>query len=181
VFLGLAGYYRRFIHDYGAITTPLTNLLRNGTFIWGPDAEDAFRKLQQALTTASVLQLSDFNKPFIIECDVSGTGFDAVLPRGASPVAYFSQPIAARHAKLAAYERELIGLIHAVRHWRPYLWWRSLLIKTAHYSLKFFLDQRLSTIPQHQWASKLLGFDFHVKFKPGATNVMVDALSRRDT
>jgi hypothetical protein len=82
-------------------------------------------------------------------------------------VAYFSRPIAARHAKLAAYERELIGLVQAVRHWSPYLWGRAFLIKIDHYSLKFLLDQRLATIPQHQWASKLLSFDFQVRIQAG--------------
>jgi hypothetical protein len=129
----------------------------------------------------SVLQLPDFNKPFTVECDVSGTGFGVVLHQGAGPVAYCSWPIVAHHAKLAAYERELIGLVHAVHHWRPYLWGRSFLIKIDHFSLKFLLDQRLSTIPKHQWASKLLGFNFHVEFKPGAMNVVADVLSRRDT
>jgi hypothetical protein len=120
-FLGLASYYRRFIRDYGAITTPLTKLLCKGGFVWGPDAEDVFRKLQRALTTALVLQLPDFDKPFTVKCDASGMGFGAVFHQGTSPVAYFSRPITGCHAKLAAYERELIGLIHAVRHWRPYL------------------------------------------------------------
>jgi hypothetical protein len=89
--------------------------------------------------------------------------------------------MALRHAKLAAYERELIGLVQAVRHWWAYLWGRSFLVRTDHYSLKFLLDQRLSTIPQYQWASKLLGFDFRVEYKSGKMNVVADALSRRDT
>ena len=71
--------------------------------------------------------------------------------------------------------------MHAVRHWRPYLWGRAFLVRTDHYSLKFLLDQRLSTIPQHHWVGKLLGFDFSVEYKPGATNTVADALSRRDT
>jgi hypothetical protein len=82
---------------------------------------------------------------------------------------------------LATYERELIGLVHAMRHWRAYLWGRSFVIKTGHYSLKFLLDQCLSTVPQHQWTNKLLGYDFRVEFKPGATNVVADALSHCDT
>jgi hypothetical protein len=73
-------------------------------------------------------------------------------------VAFFNKLIAERHAKLAAYERELIGLVHVVCHWRPYLWGCPFLIKTDHFCLKIFLDQHLSTILQHQWASKLLGF-----------------------
>jgi hypothetical protein len=84
-------------------------------------------------------------------------------------------------AKLVAYERELIGLVLAVRHWHPYLWGHPFLIRTDHFSLKFLLDQKLSTIPQHQWANKLLGFDFRIEYKPGSTNVVADALSCRDT
>jgi hypothetical protein len=62
---------------------------------------------------------------------------------------FFSKPIAARHSKPVVYEHELIGLVHVVRHWRAYLWGRLFIIKTDYYSLKFLLDQRLSTIPQH--------------------------------
>jgi len=96
-------------------------------------------------------------------------------------VAFFSRPVEPRHRSPAAYERELIGLVHAIRHWRPYLWGRRFLVRTDHYSLKFLLDQRLATIPQHHWVGKLLGFDFSVEYKPGATNVVADAHSRRDT
>lgn len=94
---------------------------------------------------------------------------------------FFSRPVAPRHRALAAYERELIGLVHAVRHWRPYLWGRRFVVKTDHFSLKYLLDQRLSTIPQHHWVGKLLGFDFSVEYKPGQSNAVADALSRRDT
>jgi hypothetical protein len=120
-FLGLAGYYRRFIKDFGIIAAPLTALLRKDGFRWNVDAEGAFRALQQALTTAPVLQLPAFDREFIVECDASGSGFGAVLHQGAGAVTFFSKPIAPCHAKLAAYERELIGLVQAVRHWRPYL------------------------------------------------------------
>lgn len=115
-FLGLAGYYRLFIRNYGTIAAPLTRLLRKDGFSWSVEAEAAFRALQRALTTAPVLQLPAFDKPFIVECDASGSGFGAVLHQGGGPVAFFSRPIAPRHGKLAAYERELIGLVQAVRN-----------------------------------------------------------------
>jgi len=114
-----------------------------------------------------------------VECDASGLGFGAVLHQGSRPIAFLSRPIALRHAKLAAYKRELIGLVQAVKHWRPYLWGREFLVCTDH-SLKFLLDQRLSTIPQHHWATKLLGYDFRVEYKPGTANIVADALSRRE-
>lgn len=88
--------------------------------------------------------------------------------------------MAPHHAKLPAYERELIGLVKAVRNWRPYLWGRAFTVRTDHRPLKFLLDQRLSTIPQHNWVSKLFGYDLTVEYRPGKQNVAADALSRRD-
>jgi hypothetical protein len=88
--------------------------------------------------------------------------------------------VAPRHQALAAYERELIGLVQAVRHWRSYLWGRRFSVKTDHYNLKYLLDQRLATIPQHHWVGKLLGFDFSVVYKPGAMNAVADVLSWYD-
>jgi len=124
--------------------------------------------------------MPDFTREFVVDCGASGTGFGAVLHQGSGPLAFFSRPFVARHVKLAAYERELIELVQAVRHWRSYLWGRRFLVRTDHYSLKFLLDQRLSIVPQHQWVSKLLGFDFAVEYRPGRLNSVADALSRRD-
>jgi len=104
-----------------------------------------------------------------------------VLIQDGHLIAFFSRLMAPRHRALTAYERELIGLVHAIRHWRPYLWGRRFLVKTNHYSLKYLLDQRLATIPQHHWVGKLLAFDFTVDYKLGAANAVADALSRRDT
>jgi hypothetical protein len=174
-FLGLAGYYRKFIREFGIIAAPLTRLLRRDD-----DAAMAFRALKAALTTRPILQMPDFDKPFTVDTDALGSGFGAVLHQGVGPLTFFSRPFAARHLKLAAYERELIGVVQAVRHWRPYLWGRHFVIRTDHFSLKYLLDQRLSTVPQHQWVSKLFGFDFDVEYRPGRLNTVTDALSRKD-
>eukprot|EP00267_Zea_mays_P048480 XP_020401050.1 uncharacterized protein LOC109942893 [Zea mays] len=180
-FLGLAGYYRKFIHNYDSIAAPLTALLKRDDFAWSDEAAAAFTELKPAVTTVPVLGMLDFAKPFIVECDVSSHGFGAVLIQDVHPIAFYSRSVAPRHRALAAYERELIGLVQAVRHWRPYLWGRSFIVRTDHYSLKYLLDQRLATIPQHHWVGKLLGFDFSVEYKPGVANSVADALSRRDT
>jgi len=180
-FLGLAGYYLKFVHNYGTVAAPLTALLKRDGFVWHDEAAAAFAALKAAVTSAPVLAMPDFAKAFIVECDASSHGFGAVLVQEGHPVAFFSRPIAPRHRSLAAYERELIGLVQAVRHWRPYLWGRQFVVKTDHFSLKYLLDQRLATIPQHHWVGKLLGFDFSVEYRSGATNVVADALSRRDT
>jgi hypothetical protein len=131
-FLGLAGYYRRFIKDYGTIAKPLTRLLCKSGFRWTGEEETTFHNLQQALTSAPVLQLPDFNREFMVEYDTSGAGIGAVLHQGGGPIAFFSRQMAPRHSKLAAYERELIGLVQAVRYWRAYLWGRAFTVKTDH-------------------------------------------------
>ncbi|XP_073353639.1 uncharacterized mitochondrial protein AtMg00860-like [Aegilops tauschii subsp. strangulata] len=114
-FLGLAGYYRKFIREFGVIVAPLTCLLRCDAFSWDAEATTAFEALKGALTTGPVLQMPDFDLPFTVDCDASDAGFGAVLHQGDGPLAFFSRPFAARHLKLAAYERELIGLVQAVR------------------------------------------------------------------
>jgi hypothetical protein len=178
--LGPHCYYHKFIAGYGAIAAPLTALLKREAFRWSEVAEEAFLQLKQALISTPLLQMLDFSKQFVVDCDASGTGFGAVLHQGDGAIAYFSRAVAPHHQKLPAYERELIGLVKAVRNWRPYLWGRAFLVRTDHYSLKFLLDQRLSTIPQHTWVSKLFGYDISVEYRTGKLNGVADALSRRD-
>ena len=81
-FLGLAGYYKKFIKNYGAIAKPLTDLLKKDNFCWTELALTSFQQLKQVLSTPPVLQLPNFNKPFLVECDASFTGFGAVLHQG---------------------------------------------------------------------------------------------------
>jgi hypothetical protein len=177
-FISLAGYYRKFVQNYDVIAAPLTALLNKDGFSLLEAAEAVFAALKDAETSAPVLAMPEIAKVFIVECDASTYGFDAVLLQEGHPIAFFSRLVAPRHHALAAYERELIGLVQVVRHWRPYLWGRRFIVKTDHYSLKYLLDQRLATIPQHHWVGKLLGFDFTVEYRSDAANIVVDALSR---
>jgi hypothetical protein len=114
-FLGLAGYYRKFIQNYGLIARTLSQLLKEA-FTWDSAVDQAFDTLKQALVTIPMLQLPNFDATFIINCDASGTGFVDVPHQDGGPIAFYSCPITLQHTKLAAYERELIGLVKAVRH-----------------------------------------------------------------
>jgi hypothetical protein len=180
-FLGLVGYYRRFVNNYDTMAAPLTALLKKDSFLWDDEAKVTFMALKVAVTSSPLLTMPDFAKLFVVECDTSSSGFGTVLVQEGHPVAFFSRPVTPRHRALAAYERELIDLVQAIRHGRPYLWGWHFIVKTDHFSLKYLLDQRLATIPQHHWVGKLLGFDFKVEYRSGATNTVADALSRRDT
>lgn len=95
---------------------PLTALLRKEGFTWSPEAEAAFTTLKTAITTTPVLTLPDFCQPFVVECDASTHGFSVMLLQDQHRLAFFSRLVAPRHRFLAAYERELIGLVLAVRH-----------------------------------------------------------------
>ncbi|XP_066341714.1 uncharacterized mitochondrial protein AtMg00860-like [Miscanthus floridulus] len=92
-FLGLAGYYRWFIKDYGIIAVPLTQLLRKDAFQWSDAAETAFSTLKAALTAALVLHLPDFTATFVVDYDASGSGFGAMLYQDGAPIAFFSRPV----------------------------------------------------------------------------------------
>jgi hypothetical protein len=118
----LSGYYRKFIAGYGAIDEPLTALLKGAAFTCTPQADAAFLALKEKLKSAPLLQLPDFSKHFYVDCDASGTDFGAVPHQGDGALSDFSHAIAPHHAKLPAYERELTGLVKAVRNWQPYLW-----------------------------------------------------------
>lgn len=96
-FLGLTGYYQKFIRSYGEIAAPVTQLLKRESFMWSPDAAAAFESFKTALTTAPVLQLPNSAEPFILDCDASRARFGVVLHQGAGPIAFFSCAIAPHH------------------------------------------------------------------------------------
>ena len=109
-FRGLAGYYWNFIHDFSTIVAPLTWLLCKDAFSSMDEADAVFQMLKHALSMGPVLQMAIFN------CDASSDGFGAILHQDARPFAFFSHQFAMRHLKFVAYERELIGLVQAMRH-----------------------------------------------------------------
>lgn len=115
-FLGFTGYYCKFIAGYRTVAAPLTALLKGDVFRWTAAADQAFKALKAALMAAPLLHLPDFTKRFVVDCDALGARFGAVLHQSNGPIAFFNCAVAAHHAKLPTYERELIGLVKAVRH-----------------------------------------------------------------
>ncbi|KAJ3707739.1 hypothetical protein LUZ61_011444 [Rhynchospora tenuis] len=179
-FLGLTGYYRKFVHNYGIIAKPLTDLLKKDAFRWTSEAQSAFTDLKTAMSAAPVLGLPDFTQPFILETDACQSGIGAVLMQGRRPLAFFSKGLGIKNQSLSTYEKELLALVTAVTKWRHYLLGGPFIIRTDHISLKHLLEQRINTAMQHRSLSKLLGLQYTIEYKKGANNLVADALSRRE-
>uniref|UniRef100_A0A2N9EIS5 Integrase catalytic domain-containing protein n=1 Tax=Fagus sylvatica TaxID=28930 RepID=A0A2N9EIS5_FAGSY len=143
-FLGLTGYYRKFIKGYRQIASPLTALLKKDTFVWSDKAEQAFEKLKEAVSQPPVLALPDFTQSFVVKCDASGVGIGVVLMQQGRLLAFFSQALKGKNLFLSTYEKELLALVLAVKKWRPYLFATIFVIKTDQQSLKYILEQRVA-------------------------------------
>lgn len=177
-FLGLAGYYRRFIKNYGLICRPLHDLLKKGNFHWATEHDTAFSQLKQALISAPVLALPNFAQPFVLETDASGKGIGAVLMQQGRPLAYYSSSLCPRNAAMSTYEKEALAILEALKKWRHYLLGNEVIIKTDQQSLKFITDQKITEGVQHKLMMKLLEFNFTIQYKKGRENRVADALSR---
>lgn len=176
--MGLAGYYRRFIKNYGLISKPLTQLLKKEGYKWTNQATEAFTVLKIALTTSPVLALPSPEKMFVVETDASGGGIGAVLMQEGHPIAFISKALADKHQGLSVYEKELLAVVHAIKKWDHYLGPRKFLIRTDHGSLKYLLEKRITTTQQQKHIAKLFGYDLEISYKKGVDNGAADALSR---
>ncbi|WOG96248.1 hypothetical protein DCAR_0415582 [Daucus carota subsp. sativus] len=178
-FLGLTGYYRRFIANYAHIAQPLTQQLKKDSFGWSEDATNSFQNLKAALINPPVLALPDFEKEFVIEADASGFGLGAVLMQAGRPLAYYSKLLGVQARQKSIYEKELMAICLAIQKWRHYLAGRHFIVCTDQQSLKHIMLQREVNVEYQKWVRKLMGFDFEVRYKPGLTNKAADALSRK--
>ena len=157
-FLGLGGYYRRFVRHFGMISRPLTDLLKKGAlFVWTEVQEHSFLALKTALTSAPVLAMPNFSKPFVIKTDASGTGVGAVLMQQGHPLAFLSKSLSPRLQGLSTYEKEYLAILMAVEQWRSYLQLAEFQILTDHKSLVQLEEQRLHTPWQQKVFTWLLG------------------------
>jgi hypothetical protein len=109
-FLGLTGYYHKFVKNYGKIATPLTALLKKNSFTWTPTIAQDFQTLKMAMCTTPVLALPDFTKTFVLECDASGKGIGVVLMQEGRPLAFTSKKLSERNLGKSIYEKEMLAI-----------------------------------------------------------------------
>ncbi|XP_055840052.1 uncharacterized protein LOC129907729 [Episyrphus balteatus] len=183
-FLGLAGWYRRFVKDFSTLAAPITDTLKKSKkFIFTDEAVEAFEKLKRALTSAPLLVNPDFTKEFIIQCDASNTGIGCVLSQldesgNERPIFYHSQKLNAAQRNYNVTERECLAAVMGVQKFRAYVEGHAFKIVTDHASLKWLMNQKDLCGRLARWSLKLQGFDFTIEHRKGSQNVVPDALSR---
>jgi hypothetical protein len=179
-FLGLAGYYRRFILDFSKIVKPITGLLKNGTKIdWSSKCNEAFEQLKVLLTTAPVLAQPDIEKPFDVYCDASGSGLGCVLMQEGRVIAYASRQLRRHEEHYPTHDLELATVVHALKIWRHYLLGNTFHLYTDHKSLKYIFTQSELNMRQRRWLELIKDCDLEIHYHPGKANVVEDALNRK--
>lgn len=186
-FIGTCSWFRRFIPNFSTIASPLNRLTSSGKnapkFKWNDNAEASFVKLKEALVTTPVLSCPDFDLPFAVHCDASNYGIGAMLTQIQNDkevvIAYMSKSLNKNEQNYSTTERETLAVISALEHWRCYLDnGKQFLVYTDHAALKWFLNLNNPSGRLARWTVRLSCFNFEIKTKKGAENVVPDMLSR---
>lgn len=179
-FLGLCGYYRKFIQNYSEKTKPLTNLLKKSTkFEWKNEQQNSFLQLIQELTSDSLLlQYPDFEKLFSLSTDASKFAIGAVLNQENKPISYASRTLNKAEINYSVIEKELLAIVWAIKHFRPYLYGRKFEISTDHKPLVWLFNTKDPGSRLYRWKIKLSEYNFDIRYIQGSKNSVADALSR---
>ncbi|GJW85958.1 putative reverse transcriptase domain-containing protein [Tanacetum coccineum] len=180
-FLGLAGYYRRFIEGFSKIAKSMTKLTQKGVkFDWGDKQEAAFQLLKQKLCSAPILALPEGSEDFIAYCDASKKGLGAVLMQREKVISYASRQLKIHEKNYTTHDLELGAVVFALKIWRHYLYGTKCTVFTDHKSLQHILDQKELNMRQRRWLELLSDYDCEIRYHPGKANVVADALSRKE-
>ncbi|CAA0832795.1 Uncharacterized mitochondrial protein AtMg00860, partial [Striga hermonthica] len=179
-FLGLAGYYRRFIEGFSKIALPLSQLTRKSVkFDWTDRCEASFQELKRRLTSAPVLTIPDPSRSFTIFSDASRQGLGCVLMQDGQVVAYASRQLKPHEQNYPTHDLELAVVVHALKIWRHYLYGGRCEIFTDHKSLQYIFTQKELNMRQRRWLELVKDYDCSIQYHPGKANVVADALSRK--
>ncbi|GJW63343.1 putative reverse transcriptase domain-containing protein [Tanacetum coccineum] len=155
-FLGLAGYYRRFIEGFSKIAKSMTKLTQKGIkFDWGEKEENAFQLIKQKLCSAPILALPEGSEDFVVYCDASHKGLGAVLMQREKVIAYASRQLKVHEKNYTTHDLELGSVVFALKIWRHYLYGTRCTVFTDHKSLQHILDQKELNMRQRRWLELL--------------------------
>jgi hypothetical protein len=179
-FLGLVGYYRRFILNFSNISKPITELLKKGTkYVWRKECDEAFQTLKKLLTTSPVLAQPNITKPFDIYCDASGTRLGCVLMQEGRVISYSSWQLRRHEEHYPTHDLELAAMVMALRTWWHYLLGNVVHIYTNHKSLNYIFTQPNLNMRQRRWLELIKDYELEVHYHPGKANVVTNTLSRK--
>ncbi|GJW71561.1 putative reverse transcriptase domain-containing protein [Tanacetum coccineum] len=179
-FLGLAGYYRRFIEGFSKIAKSMTKLTQKGIkFDWGENKENAFQLIKQKLCSAPILALPEGSEDFVVYCDASHKGLGDVLIQREKVIAYAARQLKIHAKNYTTHDLELGSVVFALKIWRHYLYGTKCTVFTDHKSLQYLLDQKELNMRQRRWLELLSDYDCDIRYHPGKANVVADALSKR--
>ncbi|XP_074265877.1 uncharacterized protein LOC141588329 [Silene latifolia] len=179
-FLGLAGYYRRFVKDFSKIARPITALMRKeNRFKWDESCEAAFQTLKDRLTTAPVLALPEGSEGFEVYTDASKNGLGCVLMQKGKVIAYASRQLKPYEENYPTHDLELGAVVFALKIWRHYLYGATFKVFSDHKSLKYIYTQKELNMRQRRWIELIGDYDMEIVYHEGKANVVADALSRK--
>ncbi|GKB43670.1 putative reverse transcriptase domain-containing protein [Tanacetum coccineum] len=180
-FLGLAGYYRRFIEGFSKIAKPMTKLTQKKVkFDWSDKAETSFQLIKHKLCSAPILALPEGDEDFIVYCDASTKGLGAVLMQRENVIAYALRQLKIHEKNYTTHDLELGAVVFALKIWRHYMYRTKCIVFTDHKSLHYILDQKELNMRQRHWLKLLSDYDCKIRYHPGKANVVADALSRKE-
>ena len=186
-FLGLVGYYQRFIPAFATLASPLHELTRRALpdrVEWTEEVDEAFLSLRRALCTEPLLITPDFNLPFVVHTDASEVGLGAVLSQVRSgeehPVTYISRKLLTSEKAYSTVEKEALAIKWTLEKLRYYLLGRTFTLVTDHAPLKWMATAKDTNARVTRWFLALQDYHFQVVHRPGRAHANADALSRRD-
>lgn len=182
-FLGLGGYYRRFIEDFAKICEPLNALLRKNTqFKWDAFCEESFEKLKRYLMNPPILKYPDFTKTFCVTTDASDFAIGAILSQDYDgqdlPIAFASRVLNTAERNYPTVEKELLAIVWAVKRFRPYVYGTKFVIKTDHKPLIWLNKTSNPSTRLVRWRLELVEYNYEIIYKSGRSNCNADSLSR---
>lgn len=182
-FLGLTGFYRKFIKDYAKVAQPITKYLKKDTKINANDPNyiNAFEKLKSLIVSPPILSFPDFKRPFQLTTDASNFAIGAVLSQDGHPICFASRTLNSHEKNYSATDKEFLAIMWSVNYFRPYLYGNKFKIYTDHQPIKYlqakYRGRDLS--PRHQrWLLKLGEYNFDIEYLKGRNNKVADFLSR---